>query len=50
MIQEKKMVRRKLIINTLNPSTKEAFDRQELLEEAKKKYPVGTRFKSAASF
>lgn len=30
------------------PSTKEAFDRQELLEEAKRRYPVGTRFKSAA--
>ena len=31
------------------PSTPEAFQRQELLEEAKRKYPVGTRFKSAYS-
>ncbi len=29
------------------PSTKEAFDRQELLEEAKRRYPAGTRFKNA---
>ena len=29
------------------PSTPEAFQRQELLEEAKRRYPVGTRFKSA---
>lgn len=31
------------------PSTKEAFERQELLEEAKRRYPVGTRFKSVLS-
>lgn len=31
------------------PSTKEAYDRQELLKEAKKRYPVGTKFKSIYS-
>jgi hypothetical protein len=31
------------------PSTREAFDRQELLKEAKKRYPVGTRVISALS-
>ena len=31
--------------NCFKPSIKEAFQRQELLEEAKRRYPVGTRFK-----
>ena len=32
---------------SFKPSTKEAYDRQELLEEAKRRYPVGTKFKLA---
>lgn len=36
-------------IKYFKPSTKEAFERQELLEEAKRRYPVGTRFKSVLS-
>ena len=35
--------------NCFKPSTPEAFERQELLEEAKRRYPVGTRFKSVLS-
>jgi len=31
-------------LKCFKPSTKEAFERQELLEEAKKRYPVGTKF------
>ena len=32
--------------NCFKPSTKRAFEKQEILEKAKKDYPVGTRFRS----
>lgn len=35
--------------NCFKPTTKKAFEKQEMLEKAKKDYPVGTRFRSLIS-